>query len=453
MQGACYDFGLFVIGAGSGGVRASRIAARAGARVGICEDSRVGGTCVIRGCVPKKILVYSSHYGHDMEDAKNFGWAVSKQFDWPTLLKNKNIEIDRLNGIYKNLLSGAGVKLFEGRGKLLDAHTIQVGEEKVTAENILLATGSWPWLPSIPGIEYAITSNEALELTELPKRMVIVGGGYIACEFAGIFHGCGVDVTQIYRGERVLRGFDEDVRKAVMTESEKRGLKIRTGVNVTKIERTGSGYTCLLDNSSQIETDLIMYATGRNPKSKDLGLEDVGVKTNEKGAIIVDEWSRTSVPNIYAVGDVTDRINLTPVALGEGHAVADTLYNNKPRVFSHKNVPSAVFSQPPVACVGLTEKQAREEYKDDYDVYMSNFTPLRHTISKRPEKAMMKLIVQKSTDRVLGVHMVGEEAPEIIQGLAVAVVCGATKAQFDQTVGIHPTAAEEFVTMRTKREN
>lgn len=447
-----YDFDLFVLGAGSGGVRASRISAKAGARVAIAEESRVGGTCVIRGCIPKKLLVYASHFSGDFEDSRNFGWSVDvKGFDWKKLIDNKDKEIDRLNGIYKNLLAGSGVKLIEGRATLVDAHTVKVGDATYTAENILVAVGSWPWLPTIPGIEHAITSNEALELQELPKHAIIVGAGYIACEFATIFSGCGAKVTQIFRKPYVLTGFDNDVQLAVMDEAKKQGINFMPSTQVTAIEKTDAGYVCQLDNGQTVTGDVVMYATGRVPNSANLGLENAGVKTDQQGAIVVDEWSRTSVPSIYAVGDITNRINLTPVALAEGHALADTLYNNLPRTADHTNVPSAVFTSPPVSCVGYTETQARQVY-GEIDVYVSKFTPLRHTLSKRDEKTFMKLIVDRKTDRVVGAHMVGADAPEIIQGVAIAVKCGATKKQFDSTVGLHPSAAEEFVTMRTKRE-
>jgi len=450
---SAYDFDFFCIGAGSGGVRASRIAAKHGARVGICEESRVGGTCVIRGCVPKKLLVYSSHYGHGMHESKNYGWTVgSVEFDWKTLIQNKNTEIDRLNGIYHKLLDGAGVKFFKGHGKLIDEHTIQIGDEKVTSDKILLCTGSWPWMPKIPGIEHVITSNEALDLEELPKRVAIVGGGYIACEFAGIFNGCGSTVYQIYRGDALLRGFDGDVRKAVTDGIINTGVNVVLNTNITKIEKNEDGtYTCTLDQGEPLENiDQILYATGRLPNTANLGLETVGIEVNKKGAVIVDEYSATNVPNIYAVGDLTDRINLTPVALAEGHAVADTLFGNNPRVADHADVPSAVFSEPPVASVGLTEEEAKEKYQN-IDVYVSSFTPLKHTITKSGERAFMKLIVDAESDRVIGCHMVGADAAEIIQGLAIAVKCNATKAQFDATIGVHPSAAEEFVTMRTKR--
>jgi len=449
-----YDYDFFVLGAGSGGVRASRIAGRTGARVAICEESRVGGTCVLRGCIPKKFLVYASHYSHDVEDSHNFGWDFrGKSFDWSVLQKNKNAELDRLNGIYKSLLSGAGVKLIEGRGTIVDAHTVQVGEARYTAKYILIATGSWPFLPSIPGIEHAITSNEALELTQLPKRILIVGGGYIACEFAGIFNGLGVEVTQMYRGKLVLRGFDEDLRKCVQEEMQKDGIKFILEENITKITKTESGsFECTMLSGETIDTDLVMFATGRLPNTKNLGLENAGVKINEKSAVAVDEWSRSNVESIYAVGDATDRINLTPVALAEGHAVADTLFGNNPRVFDHSDVASAVFTIPPAACVGLNEEQAAKAFDGQIDVYISKFTPLKHTISKRSQKTMVKVIVDRKTDRVLGCHMVGEDAPEIMQGLAIAIKCNATKKQFDATIGIHPSAAEEFVTLRTKRE-
>eukprot|EP01087_Luapelamoeba_hula_P006957 TRINITY_DN1703_c0_g1_i2.p1 TRINITY_DN1703_c0_g1~~TRINITY_DN1703_c0_g1_i2.p1 ORF type:complete len:341 (-),score=51.22 TRINITY_DN1703_c0_g1_i2:165-1187(-) len=338
-----HQFDLFVLGAGSGGVRASRIAAKHGARVAICEEYRVGGTCVLRGCIPKKILVYASHHQHNISDMKNYGWTTNDvTFDWRTLIQNKEAELDRLNNVYKNLLSGSGVKTYEGTGKLVDAHTVQVGEEKITAERILIATGSSPHLPSVPGIEHVITSNEALDLPALPKRVAIVGGGYIACEFAGIFHGCGAKVTQIYRGDLVLRGFDRDCRKAITDEMTADGIDVRLNSNVTKIEKQEGELICHLDQGEPLVVDTVLYATGRKPNTRGLDLEAAGVKIDDEGAIIVDENSQTSVPNIYAVGDVTNRLNLTPVALAEGHAFADTVYGNNPRVFKHENVPNAV---------------------------------------------------------------------------------------------------------------
>ncbi|HWK43682.1 MAG TPA: glutathione-disulfide reductase [Stellaceae bacterium] len=447
---ARYDFDLFTIGAGSGGVAGSRRAAAYGARVGICEDSRVGGTCVIRGCVPKKLLVYGAHFADAFADAVGFGWSIEgATFDWPTLIANKNREIDRLNGIYLKLLADSGVELITGRGRLLDAHTVLVGERVVTAERILIATGGHPVVPAIPGIEHAITSNEALELPSLPRRITIVGGGYIAVEFAGIFNGLGVEVTLALRGDLPLTGFDQDVRTAVAHELRARGIEIRSRTEFTRIDPRAGGYTLTTTAGHEADTDLVMMATGRHPNTKTLGLDAIGVKTNGVGAILVDEWSQTSVPRIYAVGDVTDRLNLTPVAIAEARALAETLYNDNPIRFDPGNVPTAVFSQPPVATVGLTEAQARDTF-GAIDVYRSRFRPMKHTLSGREERTLMKLIVDRASDRVIGCHMVGEDAAEIMQGLAIALKCGATKRQFDQTVGIHPSAAEEFVTMREK---
>jgi glutathione reductase (NADPH) len=446
-----YDFDLYIIGAGSGGVRASRIAAQGGARVGICEDSRVGGTCVIRGCVPKKLLVYGSHFHEDFEDAAGYGWTVGEtKFDWPTLIANKDTEIDRLNLIYKKLLADAGVTLHESRGRLVDNHTVNVGGHRITAERIVVATGGRPVKPPIVGAELAITSNEAFHLPQLPPRIVVVGGGYIAVEFAGIFNGLGAEVTQIVRRDLVLRGFDEDVRRVLQQELTKKGIIFRTGSEIVAIEEGEGFLRCRTAAGEAIETDAVMYATGRTPNTEDLGLVEVGVTLNKAGAIAVDEWSQTTVPGIYAIGDVTDRINLTPVAIMEGHYLANTLFHDRPMKPDHSNVPSAVFSQPPVATVGLTEEQARRTY-GEIDVYASSFRPMKYTMSGRHHSSFMKLLVDAKSDKVVGAHMVGDDAAEIIQGLAVAIKAGATKRHFDTTVGIHPTAAEEFVTMRTKR--
>jgi glutathione reductase (NADPH) len=447
---AQYDFDLFTIGAGSGGVAASRRAGSYGARVGICEDSRVGGTCVIRGCVPKKLLVYGSSFADAFADAAGYGWAVGEvSFDWGKLIANKNKEIDRLEGIYRKLLKDAHCVLFETRGRVVDPHTIEVGGKRVTAANILVATGAWPELPAIPGIEHAITSNEALDLTSLPKRIVIVGGGYIAVEFAGIFAGVGAEVTEIIRADEILRGFDDDIRSNLAIEMKQRGIKIMPRQHVAEIKKNAAGFSLRLQSGEAIETDLVMYATGRNPKARNLGLEEVGVKLNKKGAVEVDEWSRTAVPNIYAIGDVTDRLNLTPVAIAEGRAMAETLFNDNPMKISHENVATAVFTQPPVGTVGLSERAARERGYA-VDIYRTRFRPMKHTLTGREERIMMKLVVDRASDRVLGCHMVGVDAPEIIQSLGVAITCGATKKQFDRTMAVHPTASEEFVTLRDK---
>jgi glutathione reductase (NADPH) len=449
-----YDYDLFVIGAGSGGVRASRIAAGHGARVGICEDYRVGGTCVIRGCVPKKLLVYGSKFAHEFEDAVSYGWAAARPaHSWATLRDNVQKEVDRLNGVYLRLLDGAGVKLHMGRGRLMDRHTIEVGERTITSEKILIATGGHPVVPDIPGKQFAITSNEAFHLPDpLPKRITIVGAGYIAVEFAGIFNGLGSQVDQVLRRDRVLRGFDEECRTAVHEALKDSGIRLRTKTQINRIEATNgkAPFTVFTQLGGMFETDVVMYATGRTPNTSGIGLEKVGVQLDKAGAVAVDEWSRTTATNIWAVGDVTDRINLTPVAIMEGHCFADTEFGNKPRKPDHRDVPSAVFCQPELATVGLTEEEAALT-SGEITVFTAAFRPMKYTVSGRQQRTFMKLVVEAATDRVVGVHMVGDDAAELIQGLAVAVTAGATKAQFDATVGIHPTAGEEFVTMRTAR--
>ena len=445
---ARYDYDLFVIGAGSGGVRAARIAAGHGARVGICEQSRVGGTCVIRGCIPKKLLVYASHFARDFEDARAYGWGpAANEFDWARLIANKDREIDRLNGIYLSLLSGAGVELIEERGVLADAHTVELGGRRITADKLLVAVGGWPWMPDIPGIGYAITSNEALELKSRPDRVLIVGGGYIAVEFAGIFHGLGVETVEMIRAEHLLNGFDDDIRIELGEQMQADGVEIVNRTNPTAIEQADGGYRVATDTGRVVEADLVMFATGRNPNTAGLGLEAAGVATDRKGAVEVDADSRSSVENIYAIGDVTDRLALTPVAIREGHAFADTVFGDRPWQADHANVPTAVFSQPPIGTAGLTEAEARAQH-GEVDIYKSRFRPLKHTLTGRDEFTLMKLVVEPESGRVLGAHMIGADAPEIAQGLGIAIKMGATKAQFDATVGIHPTAAEEFVTMR-----
>ncbi|WP_374650728.1 glutathione-disulfide reductase [Dongia sp.] len=444
-----FDYDLFVIGAGSGGVRAARVAAGHGARVAIAEESRVGGTCVIRGCVPKKLLSYAAHFHEDFEDSRNYGWTVGEaRFDWSTLIANKDKEIDRLNSIYKKLLSGSKVDLLESRAALTDPHTVEVAGKRVTAKQILVAVGGWPEQPQIPGIEHAITSNEAFHLPALPKEVAIVGGGYIAVEFAGIFNGLGAKVTQLYRGEQILRGFDDDVRNFLAVEMGKKGIAIRTKTEVARIEKSGARLTLHLNDGSRMTCDAVMYATGRRPKSDGIGLAEIGVAVKPDGAIIVDAGSRTSVPNIHAIGDCTNRVNLTPVAIREGHAYADTVFGNKPWQVDHRTIASAVFSHPPAGVVGLSEAEARKD-GHELDIYKADFKPLKHTISGRDERTLMKLVVERTSQLVLGAHMVGMDAPEIIQAIAIAVKMGATKAQFDAAVAVHPTAAEEFVTMRT----
>ncbi len=448
---AAYDYDLFVIGAGSGGVRGARMAAATGARVGIAEMDRFGGTCVIRGCVPKKLLAYAAHFREDFEDAAAYGWTVGEPaFDWLSLIHNKDQEIDRLERIYQKLLGDAGVDVHIGRARLIDAHTIALDEDhRITADKILIAVGGHGVVPDIPGHEHGFTSREAFHLTELPRRIVVVGGGYIAVEFAGIFNGLGAQVMQLYRRDRILRGFDDDVRDTLSEEIRKKGIDLRTHTNPAAIDKCPDGRLIVrLEDGDTVETDAVMFATGRRPNTNGLGLERAGVKLAHDGAILVDAYSKTSVDNIYAVGDVTNRIQLTPVAIAEAMAFVDTAFRGVPRAMDHTNVPSAVFSQPPVATVGFTEAEAaRAGHR--LEIYRATFRPMKHTLTGRDEKTMMKLVVDHDTRKVLGVHMVGLDAPEIIQGMGVAVKCGATKEDFDATVGIHPTAAEEFVTMRT----
>ncbi len=446
-----YDFDLFTLGAGSGGVAASRRAGSYGARVAICEDSRVGGTCVIRGCVPKKLLVYGAQFSESFSDAVGFGWSdATPSFDWGALVSAKDREVDRLNAIYLRLLRDSGVTLIEGRGRVLDAHTVEVAGRRYTAANILVATGSSPILPPVKGIEHAITSNEALSLPSPPQRVVIVGGGYIAVEFAGIFNALGAKVTLLLRGESILRGFDQDICTFLTSELRKKGVEIRCETFVQDIERRADTLNVMTRAGEELRADVVLYATGRAPNTKAIGLEACGVSLSDNGAIVVDADSRTAVPSIYAVGDCTDRVNLTPVAIREGRAVAESLFNNNPTRVDHRNVASAVFSQPPVGTVGLTEAEARARH-GAIDVYVTNFRAMKHSLSGRDERTLMKLVVSRADGRVLGFHMVGADAPEIIQGLSVAIQCGVTKAQLDATVAIHPTAAEEFVTLRDRR--
>ncbi|KAG9142915.1 hypothetical protein Leryth_016279 [Lithospermum erythrorhizon] len=456
-----FDFDLLTIGAGSGGVRASRFAANFGASVAVCElpfatissesAGGVGGTCVLRGCVPKKLLVYASKYAHEFEESGGFGWnyETEPKHDWNTLMANKNAELQRLTGIYKNILSNAGVKLIEGRGKVVDPHTVDVGGKTYTAKNILVAVGGRPFIPDIPGSEYAIDSDAALDLPSQPKKIAIVGGGYIAVEFAGIFNGLKSDVHVFIRQKQVLRGFDEEIRDFVGEQMALRGIEFHTEESPQSIVKSPDGSLSLKTNKGTIDGfSHIMFATGRRPNTKNLGLEGIGVDMTNNGAIKVDEYSRSSVPSIWAVGDVTDRINLTPVALMEGGALAKTIFANEPTKPDHRAVPSAVFSQPPTGQVGLTEEEAVKEY-GDVDIYTANFRPMKATLSGLPDRAFMKLIVCAKTNKVIGLHMCGDDSPEIVQGFAIAVKAGLTKADFDSTVGIHPTSAEEFVTMRT----
>ena len=448
-----YDYDLYVIGAGSGGVRAARMSAGHGARVAVAESTWLGGTCVNVGCVPKKLFVYGSHFAEDFEDASRYGWSVAVNgFDWPTLRDNKTAEIKRLNGIYGNLLQGAGVDIHEGRARLADAHTVEMNGSVFTADKILIATGSWPSLPEFPGREHAITSNEAFYLSSFPERVTVVGGGYIAVEFAGIFAGLGANTQLLYRGPLFLRGFDDGIRRFVAEELAQKQVNLRFDTTVTAIAHAGSDYALTLNDGSVVHTDLVMYATGRRPHTDNLGLEEAGVQLTESRAVAVADDYRTSVENIYAIGDVIDRLQLTPVAIAEGMCIANNLFTTRPqKTFSYADVPTAVFCQPNIGTVGLTEEAARAEF-DAIDVYESTFRPMKHTVSGRAERTLMKLLVNPADDRVVGVHMVGPDAGEIIQGLAVAVKAGATKAHFDATVGIHPTAAEEFVTMQELRQ-
>ena len=471
-----YDYDLFVIGAGSGGTRAARIAAGYGARVAVAEERFLGGTCVNVGCIPKKLFVYASHFAEDFEDAAGFGWRSSAgtasngasgppEFDWPTLVSNKNREIERLNEIYRGLIEGAGARLYEARATIAGPHAVSVAGGTVATRHILVATGGEPVLPDIPGIEHAIRSDDVFFLERLPERLVVVGGGYIAVELACVFAGLGVAVTQLYRGPLFLRGFDNDIRRALAEEMRKRGVDLRFNANVAAIERTANGaggnagIRAVLagagaageagsGGAESLDADLILYATGRRPNTDGLGLGNAHVATGPNGAVLVDAWSRSNVDHVYAVGDVTDRINLTPVAIREGHCFAETVFNDNPISPDHEDVPTAVFTQPAIGTCGLTEAQAEARYPE-IDVYLSEFRPLKHTLSGRDQRSVMKLLVDAATDRVVGCHLLDPDAAEIVQGVGIAMKCGATKAQFDQTMAIHPTAAEEIVTMRT----
>jgi len=446
-----YDFDLFVIGAGSGGVRAARFAAGYGARVAVAESRYLGGTCVNVGCVPKKLLVFGAHYAEDIGQAQGYGWTIDgATFDWSSLIANKNQEIQRLNGIYRNLLVDGGVSLFEAHARLVDAHTVEVAGQRYSAEHILVATGGWPFVPEIPGHEHAITSNEAFYLERLPRRVLVVGGGYIAVEFASIFHGCGADTKLLYRGELFLRGFDGSLRDHIKDELIKKGMDLQFKSDIARIDKLADGsLLATLEDGRTLEADCIFYATGRRPMLDGLGLAELGIELDERGFIAVDEEYRTSVPSVLAIGDVIGRVQLTPVALAEGMAVARRLFKPEEyRKVDYALIPTAVFSLPNMATVGLTEEQARERgYK--VTVYESRFRPMKLTMTQSLERSLMKLVVDAQSDRVLGCHMVGPDAGEIMQGLAVALKAGATKRVFDETLGIHPTAAEEFVTMRT----
>lgn len=446
-----YDYDLFVIGAGSGGVRAARFSAGFGARVAVAESRYLGGTCVNVGCVPKKLLVYGAHFSEDFETARAFGWTVGEtEFDWARLIANKNQEISRLNGIYRKLLNDSGVTLMEGHAKLRGPHEVEINGQVCTAEHIMIATGGWPQVPDIPGREHAITSNEAFFLKTLPKRIVVVGGGYIAVEFASIFNGMGSDVTLMYRGELFLRGFDGGVREHLRDELTKHGLNLRFNAQIERIEKRTDGTLDLtLNDGTTVNTDCVFYATGRRPMLDNLGMETVNVELDDKGFIKVDGNYQTSEPSIIAIGDVTGRVQLTPVALAEGMAVARRLFKPEQyRPVDYNHIPTAVFSMPNIGTVGLTEEEAK---RGGYElqIFESRFRPMKLTLTDNPERILMKLVVDAKTDRVLGCHMVGPDAGEIIQSMAIAIKAGATKRVFDDTIGVHPTAAEEFVTMRT----
>jgi len=449
-----YDLDLFVIGAGSGGVRAARIAAGHGARVAIAEEHRVGGTCVIRGCVPKKLLVYGSHFAEDLVDARRFGWTLGdKGFDWPTLRDNVLAEVDRLNAIYHTTLSSHDVHLYETHAELLDAHTVRlhahgdIAEQVITADKILIATGARPLVPDLPGAEYGITSNEVFHLEALPKSVVIAGGGYIANEFAGIFHELGVKVTIVNRGDTILRTYDQSLRDRLLMISMTKGIKFEFNCGFERVEPTNSGVRVIVANGDPIEADLLLWAIGRRPNIEGLGLDAAGVALNDRHAIEVDAASKTNIDNIWAVGDVTDRIQLTPVAIREGHAFADSIFGNHVWTVDHTTVPSAVFSNPPMASVGMTESFARNAL-GTVKVFTSDFRPMRNVLAGRNERSLYKLVVDAATDVVVGAHMIGPDAPEILQALAIAVKARLTKADFDTTVALHPTMAEELVLMR-----
>lgn len=446
-----YDFDLYVIGAGSGGVRAARFAAGFGTKVAVAESRYLGGTCVNVGCVPKKLLVYGAHFAEDFEQASGFGWSLGEaNFDWATLIANKDREINRLNGIYRNLLVNSGVTLHEGHARLVDAHQVEINGERFTAKHILIATGGWPQIPEIPGREHAIGSNEAFFLKELPKRVLVVGGGYIAVEFAGIFHGLGAQTSLLYRGDLFLRGFDGSVRKHLQEELTKRGLDLQFNADIERIDKQADGsLKATLKDGRVLEADCVFYATGRRPMLDNLGLENTGVKLDERGFVAVDDLYQTAEPSILAIGDVIGRVQLTPVALAEGMAVARRLFKPEQyRPVDYANIATAVFSLPNIGTVGLTEEDARKN-GHNVQIFESRFRPMKLTLTDCQEKTLMKLVVDADTDKVLGCHMVGPDAGEIVQGLAIALKAGATKQHFDETIGVHPTAAEEFVTMRT----
>ncbi|MCR9111782.1 MAG: glutathione-disulfide reductase [Rhodobacteraceae bacterium] len=443
-----FDFDLFVIGGGSGGVRAARVAAQGGAKVGLAEEDKYGGTCVQRGCVPKKLMVFASEFPGAIEDAVQYGWTVhSGSFDWPAFRAKLEAELDRLEGVYRNILGNAGVQSFDARAVVADPHTVELSTgERFSAKHILVATGGWPVKPDLPGAEDAITSNEIFHLDSLPKSILIIGGGYIACEFAGILNGLGVEVTQYYRGAQILRGFDEEARGLISEEMIQNGVDLHLGTNIIEMEKVDGGFRVKSTNGDERVFEQVMFATGRAPNTAGLGLEQAGVKLGRNGQVIVDDYSQTSVPSIYAVGDVTDRVNLTPVAIREGMAFVETVFNGNPTPVDHALIPTAIFTQPEMGTVGLSEEEARDQ--EAVEIYCTSFRPMQTAFVGRPDRVLMKLVVSKATRKVLGCHIVAPGAGEMIQLAGIAVKMGATKEDFDRTVAVHPTMSEEIVTMR-----
>ncbi len=451
-----YDFDLFVIGAGSGGVRAGRVAAQLGKRVGVAEESLPGGTCVVRGCVPKKYLVYGADFGTAIQKAAGYGWSVGDvSFDWPILRDAIQKEVMRLSGIYSNILEKNGATLYRERAEFVDANTVRLttSGKLITAETILIAVGGYPWAPEVKGAEHAIVSNDAFTLETLPERALVIGGGYIACEFAGIYAGLGVKTTQAYRGGSLLNGFDAEVRSEVDAVQANNNIDVKFNVSPTEIKKTTGGYIVTFDDGSKIGTDLVFMATGRKPNTETLGLENAGVKVDKSGAVIVDKYSQSSAANIYAVGDVTNRVNLTPVAIREAMAFIETAFKDTPTAYDYTNIASAVFTRPPVGTVGLTEAEARETYGNDITVYATKFRPMKNTLSGDPQKVFMKLITQGKDEVVIGIHIVGDAGGEMIQAFGVCLKAGLTKAQFDATCAVHPTSAEEMVTLKARATN
>jgi len=449
-----YDFDLFVIGAGSGGVRSARLAAQLGKKVGVAEESKPGGTCVVRGCVPKKYLVYGAEYGASIKAAQKYGWSMGDvRFDWSSLRDSIQTEVNRLSGIYSNILAKNGATLFSSeRAEFVDAHTVRLttSGKDVTAKTILIAVGGRPWMPDIKGAEHAIMSDDAFLLEKLPESILIIGGGYIASEFAGIFAGMGVKTVQAYRGPALLKGFDDEVREITGVHQKLLGIDTRFNLSPTEIKQTKGGYIVSFDDGTKIGTDLVFMATGRKAHTPDLGLENAGVDVDKNGAVIVDDLSQSSVKHIYAVGDVTDRVNLTPVAIREGAAFIDTVFNDNPTAYDHNNIASAVFTRPPIGVVGLNESQAREAYGDKITVYTTSFRPMKNILAEKDQRCLMKLITEGKKERVIGIHIVGDDSAEIIQALGICVKAGLTKADFDRTCAVHPTLAEEIVTLKAR---